>query len=1136
MIESERQSTKKPASYKGNTLEERGVGKLRTRFSKFVKRYSLNALDSLSREYLFFQDIRKDMGKELLEIEKEFIESIDGDEYKEYIGELLHKAFSKYLKDSINLMQTLSVVLEDPRIKENEKKFIQKLYLASYAKASINLRSFMEDYKELNKKDAGSLSKEGLIEYKEMYGITENEIKKILKFYEENEEFKEVFEERKEDLKFYLANSDKYIPLSYSKDSFKLYFSSMLLFAYNYFNSESKKHERQEAMEKIIETVRSVKAFEIMFFPSVSGVQGVFSYLNEMAGIEDMREAESELNRNLIEEDVSEILFRIAKNSGSFVPIKNGTFLARMVFDEIRKNIEDKIGAKVGTLESLNNSEEIKKLITTDFALRVMQKKQISPDSSVVGEQDSIEFPGKMRSFHGGISSKIPGRNRERMLKYIKDIIELIYSNNVIFESISKAGPAATNGDMIWVNPLISYSNTIELNIAMLYKFLTHENNHIKLGTFRIEEDKEDGKRIFISLKKIKDILEKNLDKEDLEGENSVLLKFIEESIARFNEEMTRKFDFSDATKIPITQEDLFQKLYDIMYDLIQENLDYKASEKIKKFYRGYLKLSNDIINIFEDRKIDHYYEVNERDSEKAAMYRSNKIQLMYSSIESLKKHYKNKALEAMEEEEEDEKEKNAEKQVSKIMLSLLYTKMEEAFQRFYEIKSEEKNLVKYIKILKDITKDIDEESKKPIYELTLNKALQHSITYFAAMVILGDIELPEQKTKAKGEGEEGGKGGSQSGEPENEDNETEDSGISIKDPWEEENEGELDFSENNEAHKKGKMQRREKQEEIEGQIETNKGTQYRVVVSRKDIMYYEEIFKRISSGKIKEKLTYGKTGELDTDKLPDFIQTGNQNIFKSRDVVVKHGRGPLFPKDINIYVAVDTSISMTKDRVEKSLKEIMTMFAAYKNLRTRKSSSNINVNLRLVSISDDKVVGVWDVNDFGFEKRGNSTEVSFNFHTQGGGTDLPKMMASFIEVIKKQRRDADKSIIKGRPVDYPSYLIMAFTDFGDNAGDVDGFKQAIVQLGKFAEEYNRKSAPLSSKSIGNAKGNAGVALMFIGPGVDSNEIKKVAERNVEDGVVIFQSSENSKRVAEKMEKLLSVLNGRKASNIKTNS
>jgi len=131
----------------------------------------------------------------------------------------------------------------------------------------------------------------------------------------------------------------------------------------------------------------------------------------------------------------------------------------------------------------------------------------------------------------------------------------------------------------------------------------------------------------------------------------------------------------------------------------------------------------------------------------------------------------------------------------------------------------------------------------------------------------------------------------------------------------------------------------------------------------------------------------------------------------------------------------------------------------------------------------------------------------------------------SFVEEIKK---NTIGEIIRGRNALNPSVMIMYITDFGDNAGDLEGVVSATKQFGTFAMKYRA-----DSKTVNYISNDAGIATLFVVPDEhsDSDDIMGAVERATSGAVVKF-TGQNEKDVLDKMNALRPVLEGLRASNV----
>jgi hypothetical protein len=225
----------------------------------------------------------------------------------------------------------------------------------------------------------------------------------------------------------------------------------------------------------------------------------------------------------------------------------------------------------------------------------------------------------------------------------------------------------------------------------------------------------------------------------------------------------------------------------------------------------------------------------------------------------------------------------------------------------------------------------------------------------------------------------------------------------------------------------------------------------------------------------------------------------------------------------------------MSGDRLEKAKAIALELLAGYSQVSSKMIEANIRMHLISIATGNKIEMKDWDAAELraerGYnEKMGDVYKVSFKFSNIGGGTDLVGMINQFQGQVKDIKDNTIGEIVKGRNALNPSIMILYITDFGDNNHDVDGMTSATKGFGTFAEEYRA-----DSRTVNYLSNDAGIATLFICPdiGNDDNEIANAVEKTT-DGAVVNFTGKNEKDVLEKMEALKPILEGLKASNVKT--
>jgi hypothetical protein len=311
------------------------------------------------------------------------------------------------------------------------------------------------------------------------------------------------------------------------------------------------------------------------------------------------------------------------------------------------------------------------------------------------------------------------------------------------------------------------------------------------------------------------------------------------------------------------------------------------------------------------------------------------------------------------------------------------------------------------------------------------------------------------------------------------------------------------------------------------------------VVIKRQLIEKYKTILHEIFIGSIEKETVKGSTGpRVDVERLVRFhfmAQKGEgkkPDFFEKERIKTLEEGSELWQRPITIYVGIDTSGSMSGKRIDSAVEQALAIFAAYKELEPQ-MIGKANVKLRLASIATgDKIIFYeHEPNEFIFETKGKDVVVYYDFKEISGGTDLVGMIKAFEQRIKQIEEETAEHLYRGISVLNPSVLIIYITDFGDNAGDANGVRNAIREFGKFAKEYRERSHVINGKAS-----DVGVSVIFASPEVDDERVRKAAEEVLENGVVVYglgDSIEAAKKIGEAIEKNIDVLSGLKTSNVK---
>ncbi len=754
---------------------------------------------------------------------------------------------------------------------------------------------------------------------------------------------------------------------------------------------------------------------------------------------------------------------------------------------------------------------------------------------------------GRGRGVESSINDILRRLNGITLAKLIKFPMEVVHT-------LDNPSIGSTNGEVIDLAYAVSLLSTYELNLALFTKVYLHEVGHNVYGTFRYDPDYLT--RIDL-LEVLRDHIKDPKKIQQIEKANGLLNQVIAEVNHRLNE----KFEKDAQVKL--------KDLYKIVGEVFDEYREKEDDENNKKFLDTLNALVNiffsDVSNVFEDYRIDtyfersspkdasHVYHRSERDlGELQAMYRFGKYILLSVNAREYAELAK-KAMEKYKQEHKEEAEHSDLNRIGKLAVNfpLSFTKLSEIFEEatdgvYDDVPAAYKEELKML-MAKMVKED---EQGNVIIQRASNESIWASFEYLAFIALVESIELP----RSDGEGsDKEGKDGKQNGKDKkdgkegNEENKK--NGKEKKDG--KDGEGKSKSGDNsksgkrskktsipktgvgadkknkeNSEIKKGKMDEAGKNKKASEAEESNKpAVTGHVFINQEDVERYKQSLQDISTGEIeKEELLRTNGKQVALPKLVRLIHSGNpKEIFTQKRINVDERKGSdIFQRPIEIYVGVDTSGSMSGDRADSVVYESMALFAAYHQLQEEMKEKGIHLKFMSVAGNgDDLSIGEFDANQFEYIERPNGIDVNYSFEEVGGGTDLPGMLRSYRKKIQSRMEETTDALLKGKMVVNPSVLMVFFTDFGDNAGDVEGVHEQISEFVKFAENYREKSELIRDDS---SMQPASIALIFGYPAVDDDRVYHAIDDQLREGTANVHDKENS--VDTKISRLSSLLNG----------
>lgn len=848
------------------------------------------------------------------------------------------------------------------------------------------------------------------------------------------------------------------------------------------------------------------------------------------------------------------------------------------IVDKMGLNLEDILHSILSLNKDMKERVE-KKDIPYAYAFKYLVARLARKDVPVVADV----FPRNEALTKEAIERALGYRARTVQIN-INDTMPFFYNRTLaqlfgpIFTLVEispfKEALGSTDGGKIYIRPFVSFFNTSELNTALMFGVMAHEVNHIRFGSFVY--DVSEDMRIDAVSKAIKIGIDKGKVKELKDIQN-----FINGVLYDFHHEMKRKLRFRKSSKVTLVE------VYETFRQAVEKN-----AKKNKKYAdillqglgAGYSGPIDFIFNAFEDWKIDKFYEESrirdklvgaglfEREQLKLrAIYKTMKHALLWVSansyIESMKKELEKKEVSK---EEED-------KWVKAVNFALFFTKLDELFFDTFDAEEAEP-YVEFMKMAEKEFIDIEgirERGYPDPDKEDFNGSFKAMLEYLAFLIALHPPKIklkriPNQggsqsgqskgaesggkagEKKKGGKGKEGRKEGqdkSEAGEKKGEDQKEgkkksggDEGRISPIEP----DEG-IERQKADEDHGKALIKKKDKKRsrhEIgeKGTIKINeKQRGLAITVSSSLVEKYKAVFRQMKTGELKAIDVESKFhGNVNLSKLLGFMsgESGDEKFFQYKAISQRRKGSSLKQREIIMYLTIDESSSMSGERFETALNHTMAMFVAYREVI--KEAGPLNVKLRLALVSDEGNLREFPAEDIEYVSQGNAYVVYGGVEQAGGGTDIAGMFNAVSKRLKTIMDETMEKALKDPEGIYlnPSVLVVFFTDYGDNFGNVEGVKDAIREFRENAKRYVE-----DSKTVNIEAPDAGVGIVFVGVGVDEEGVMEGVRELVPqtlpepEGTFTVESDEGKevrrRGIEEALASLLPVLNGKKATNIK---
>jgi hypothetical protein len=772
------------------------------------------------------------------------------------------------------------------------------------------------------------------------------------------------------------------------------------------------------------------------------------------------------------------------------------------------------------------------------FIFRRMAEKKITPVLDVVpsgcsmGDRDGTRANSSARTVHYGINDTFPememGGGISMMFHHLSDRLRFV--NNM------KNSIGYTDGAGIYLFPYYSRMPTRDLNAYMLFGIARHEFGHIDMGSFDYTAGAVPEIDLFAPLAKNPEYAQRYKEK----GEHNIkeLQEFLNGVMESVDDELGKKA--SGKAKL--------LEVFQAINKTIESHYKKEAHGKnpyIKRFYEHFGgETYRYVENLLDDYRIDrHFYDGKGRDE---ILYETSAAE-----TDKLRQIYRvSDCMLAMPKAVHMHEEFRKDPQTSNALATLFLMKMLRG-RAFDDLIGPS---------VDPLFRDICETALSKAYtgEKTpkrINETMGATIEFMALAIIFDDaVKPPKVRMQEKGEKGEGGEGqqqGQKGGKSQQ--------GLPKKDLDEKQKpkEGKGDEKEKGKAEKKEEDEGRESVSPIdkdpnadikitkEEKKASEKGRAVEKMDQREERLYqtidvpaekvemFKQFFRDLRIDRIVINRELGKRGaNVDVDELAKFMykRGAREATFLEKQVTEIDVGSHLEARPIDIYIGVDTSGSMSGQRLEQARRIALEMLAGYSEVAGEMRAANIRLHFIAVATEGDHIaIRDWDATKgLRVERKGDICSISYKFSEIGGGTDLPAMISQFESFVEEIKKETISEIVRGRNALNPSVMLMFMTDFGDNAGDLDGVVEATGKFGAFANQYRA-----DSKTVNYISNDAGIATLFVVPDdhSDNDEIMN-AVKGATSGAVVNFIGENERDVLDKLKELRPVLEGLRATNV----
>jgi hypothetical protein len=802
--------------------------------------------------------------------------------------------------------------------------------------------------------------------------------------------------------------------------------------------------------------------------------------------------------------------------------------VAQLIRDMPSANVDAVSRAEANTLPP----QEMK-----SFIFRRMAERKISPVLDVVpsgcsiGERDRIRANASTRTVQYGVNDTFPemdmGIGISIMFHHLSDRMK--------FVNRMENALGYTDGAGIYLFPYYSRMPTRDLNAYLLFNVGRHEWGHISMGSFEYTAGNVPKIDLFAPLERDASYAKRYEEK----GKENIaqLQEFINGIMRSVDAELSKR-ENGKAT---------LREIYKTIDGTIKSHYKKEEHSKnpyIKRFYEYFgTELYRHIDNVIDDYRIDRsFYDGKGRDEilYEMGVAETDKLRKIYRVSTYLRAM--NRAVSMHEQFKEEPNKSNA---VDTLFLRTIL---------------DEKSFSELVGPSVDpLFRDICEIAMSEVYKgadtpRRVNEVMCASMEFMALAMIFDDAIKPPKVVRQKKKGEGGEKGGEkgEKGEGEQQGGTPKEDLDKEKGEKEKGGKGDKKGDKGDEDEGQGdslidkdqdgnvninkddkKVEGREK--EVENLNAAEKHGYETIEVRAEKVEMFKQFFRDLRIDRMVIITELGKRGaRVDVDELVKFMyrKGAREATFLEKKVMETDVGSHLEARPIDIYIGVDTSGSMTGDsgRMKNSKRISLEMLAGYNEVAAEMRSANIRLHLISVATEGDHIaIRDWDATKgLMVEKKGDFYSISYKFSEINGATDLPAMITQFQSFVEEIKKNTIGEIIRGRNALNPSVMIMYITDFGDNAGDLEGVVSATRQFGTFARKYRA-----DSKTVNYISNDAGIATLFVVPDEhsDSDDIMGAVERATSGAVVKF-TGENERDVLDKMNALRPVLEGLRASNV----